>query len=430
MKKKDDPKNPKKLVDNRGEKIYPFASSSRFFRSVTKFFLVIACITIGLDFLKLALLWATGKLAQGLDYLNNVDTSNDSLGLTEMFKIIPETFSGYPNWASNINLLFLKLHLPNVLIVSLVAMTACLFYYVITIALRHHNGEQSPFLDDRESRKLKKSIIVALDINFDGNEIVNDTDQKKSKKKITKTEELVNSTINSSDVQIHTRIDPKDNRTYKEYKVKIPQPNSGTVRSKVLSLIKDLDAVLTGITNGEVAFGKMENEVSRDNFIFRGIIEVERKVARSVIKNQKKSKTESGKQKKTEKSAEWAFPLELYEDRSGEIESQTELANNYAQEQKNSVDVFIIGSGIQATLQSMFVGNTSIQYVYKTAWDNKTASKVSNMEVDLENALKLTGIKVAIRGGLLEVTIPLPREENRNYTIPIDVKTMIERAYG
>lgn len=416
-------KKKSKLIDNRGEKIYPYAKASRFFSGATKLFMILALIVVVVHYLSVGIVWLVKKVSEGLSSLdlNNIDPTTDPLGLTGML-------SGYPHWVNNVSRFFLKLHLFDFLTVFLSIMVACFVYWTITIVLRHHYGEQAPFLNDRESKKMKKEIIEALDVNFDGSEIVNDTEAKKKKRRITKTEQLINDAIKSADVQIHTRVDLKDGRAYKEYKIKVPQPKSNKVRGGVLNLIKDLDAVLTGVTGGEVAFGKMENEVSRENFIFRGNIEVERKIAKSVRKKQEQEEKKQSKQ--ANKKTEWAFPLELYENRTEKIASQTQLATSFAEEQKNSVDVIIIGSDIQATMESMFVGNTSVQYVYKTAWDRKTTSKVANLEEVMESMLKIRGIQVSLNAGEIEITIPLPNDENRNYTIPIDVRTMIEKAYG
>lgn len=412
-----------KFVDDRGEKIYPYAKASRFFGRASKFFMIVSLIIVAIHYLSVGIVWVVQKLSEMLNKMNinNIDSELDPLGFTKML-------SGYPYWVNNVSRFFLKLHLFDLLTISVSIMGAFFVYWILTLILRHHYGEQAPFLDDRESKKMKKEIIEALDVNFDGNEIVNDTETKKKKRRITKTEDLINSAIKSADVQIHTRVDPRDSRAYKEYKIKVPQPKSTKVRGGVLNLIKDLDAVLTGITGGEVAFGKMENEVSRENFIFRGNIEVERKIAKSVKRKQEQEEKQQSKQ--TNKKTEWAFPLELYENRTEKIASQTQLATSFAEEQKNSVDVIIIGSDIQATMESMFVGNTSVQYVYKTAWDRKTTSKVANLEEVMESMLKIRGIQVSLNAGELEITIPLPNDENRNYTIPIDVRTMIEKAYG
>lgn len=440
--------NKKKLIDKNGEKIYPYAEVSKIFYWLTIFFMRATVFMFVFLYLTKGLVWIVKKIVAFLKSIEGIDIqSKESFNsisgfiktvCSSLFGGLGQAYPNYPNWPNKLSVFFLKLHIPEIIRISIAAIFACGIYYVVTLMFRHHYGEQSPYYDDRMSRKVKKEIIEALDINFHGNEVYGETTNKK-KVRITKAKKMVNDTIKQANVQIHTRIDPKDMRTYKEFKVKIRQPKSVQVRNGVLGMIKDLDLVLAGITEGEVAFGKMESEVNRKNFIFRGSVEVERKVARNwnfkwlpkfERKSAKNEKNEITNDSEVTKTTEWAFPLELYTDRTETIESQKALANEFAEEQKSSLDKILIGSNIQATLHSMFVGNTSVQYVYKTAFEKNTTNKVANLADQMEGMLKIRGIQVTLAAGDIEITIPLPNDEHMNYTVPIDVKTMMEQAYA
>jgi hypothetical protein len=51
--------------------------------------------------------------------------------------------------------------------------------YIVTIIMRHHYGEMAPFLNDSESRKVKRKIIRKIDVGY-----INRSNKEKINKKL------------------------------------------------------------------------------------------------------------------------------------------------------------------------------------------------------------------------------------------------------
>ena len=128
------------------------------------------------------------------------------------------------------------------------------------------------------------------------------------------------------------------------------------------------------------------------------------------------------------------FPLDLFVDRRAKIDEKTQQAEAFAESMQQRITDFLTSTEKSVTHQNTHVGNTSVMYKYKVAFNkNASSDKQSKIIEDgLSDALEVEGILVHGGSGYLRITLPLKEGQDDDvkydYTIPIDVKTMIEKV--
>lgn len=265
--------------------------------------------------------------------------------------------------------------------------------YVITIIFRHHNGEISPFLNDREANKLKKSIIKSTNSRwFDkskGRSKKADTwnvfkwyfdKEVRDERNARKDDRISKKAIRRGKVYIETRIDKGQVAPQKKYEIIFVNPTHKNASDKLHSKIKDLHKTLIQLT--KVTFDEIKTKEQRRYYTFEGSVEKELKEARSVVKKRNNgTNTKNNSSNAIDTSFEGNFPLELLEDKSGKIEEQTIEAQKYADEKVLEVSEYLANEDIQAELVERNIGNGSIGFKYKiryTKMDKKSINKIQN----------------------------------------------------
>lgn len=405
-----------------GEKYYPVASFSKSAYLVGRALVVGA---VGIYFLH----WITkivqllvNNLVNILVSLNNINGA-DEFGLKEMLKeLLNAFFPNYLSYSYNVQSFFAKLHLVDIAILILEAGAVFLVGYGVTLMFRHHYGEQRPFFDDIESRRLKREALEGMDVKYDPNKIIGDeTNNKKRKRNKTQLESDIRSTLKSIRVSVHTRRDLSVNEDIREYIVKIPQPKGKKVREAVLRQIQDLGSILTRATSGRAKFGEKEDEVSGEYFIFRASVNIERERKERI--STKKKEVEEVTSSIAVSNSQFTFPINLFTDNTKNIHSQTEKARKYAETQKQSLELYLSSADVPASLSDMHVGNTSIEYMFTLSRTRKI--QLSSMKEEIETYLHISDVIVLINAGRIQINLPLPANDR----IPIDVPSMITSVY-
>lgn len=405
-----------------GEKYYPVASFSKSVYLVSRALIVCAFGVYALHWLTKAIQLIVNILVNIIVSLNDVNGTDD-LGVKEMAKeLFNAFFPNYLSYSYNVQSFFAKLHLVDISILVLEAGTVFFVGYLVTLMFRHHYGEQRPFFDDMESRRLKREALEAMDVKYDPNKIIgDDTNNKKRKRNKTQLESDVLSTLKNIKISVHTRRDLSVNEDIREYIVKIPQPKGKKVRETVLRQIQDLGSILTRATSGRAKFGEKEDEVTGDYFIFRASVNIERERKQRV--STKNKETEKATTSIAISNSQFAFPINLFADNSKNIQKQTEKARKYAEIQKQSLELYLSSADVPATLTDMHVGNTSIEYLFTLSRTRKI--QLSSMKEEIETYLHLSDVIVRINAGRIQITLPL----GENDRIPIDVPSMINSVF-
>ncbi|HAR5547583.1 TPA: DNA translocase FtsK [Staphylococcus aureus] len=412
---------------NRDTNHYPYAMASRILMKIGKYLIILIALwlilfNVILYFLSLGL----KKIANSQALQGMIDIYNKALGAITTKQIPPANGLGdsLHQWVvehkslDNISVLLWALLIVAVL-------------YIATIVLRHHYREQAPFLNDMEAKWLKVKMRFALGAN-------RETMYDENEKTIRKVELAARRRIRWMRVHIHTRKQQGEAVPTKEYEVKIMQPSNEEVDNVLKRKIRNMPIRLRKQSGG-VTFGDMETTTDGKWYRYRGSKEAKLKEARSIKKARKDKETKVTQQKaesklEQDKHFEPVFPLELFTDRSGSIKEKTAEANEFADKMQQKITDFLTSTEKRVTHQKTHVGNTSIMYKYKVAFSKSSSSDKQSkiIEDGLSDVLEVEGIIVQGGSGYLRITLPLKEGEDDHvkydYTIPIDVKTMIEKV--
>lgn len=421
--------------NSRGEKVYPAADLSRnLYKTVglTLMGLALLYFLRLLNFLILSLL----RLTEGIDNtLTRIVTPN--------IATYPEKFEAFLG----------KLRLLEVCKAGWVLVTVLIILYLATIALRHYFQEINPFKNDSEARGIKAYALSALAFDYDPNEreesLWDLDDKKRQKKRKTQLEKDARSVVKRMIVHVHSRYDTRSKKVQKEYVIRIDQPRNVKIRGRVINEISGLPNVLQNAVQGTVGFGDMQVEADGKYFKFEGqkIIR-NREPAKETEKKKlplksikinlpkldiSKFKSRPVKKMRGDKSKEikgYTYPLSLFKDQTKQIKIQTEKASEFAATSLKKIEQQLSTLEIGATLnEEPFISNTRIRYVFDVPL--KTNYNFGDLETNLANALKVDSIQIEQSAGELEILVPLPYSKAKkiDYTIPIDVKTMIEKVF-
>lgn len=296
--------------------------------------------------------------------------------------------------------------------------------YTVTIIMRHHYGEMAPFLNDSESRKVKRKIIRKIDVGY-----INRSNKEKNKQKssLSKFEKKVRRHIRRKlKVRIHTFIPEDSPVAIKHYHIRIRRGKTTPITEQVTKRIKDLHTELTDIT-GSVKFDQQKSSENFRYFIFEGSKEKAFKEAKSVVKQreeQNSASTTGESSEENELTDGYNYPLDILSENPKKIERQTKKAEKFAEKNQGKVDVLLASMGMQVESKKPRIFNSAIEYIYGTRFTqaNKSLDEIAKA---VEQELSVQGIKVDKQADNMIINIPLPKDDR----IPIDGGKLIKKAF-
>lgn len=411
---------------------FPFSTTSHVLWKIGKYITIFIIAWIVVFKVALHLLAVLLKmLVNGRAIQTIIDTLNQVIVYFVSYRIPPAqgTVNGFDKWVN---------HMKDLHTISfafyLLGIVAILYFG--TIILRHHNREQAPFINDIQAKILKTKLKFALGAGEDN---LYDEDEKH----VRKVEKAARRRLRLMRVYIHTRKEEGESVPTKQYKVKILQPTNTKVDDMLNRMISKMTKKLRQATSG-VTFGDQEQSLDGRWYLYKGSEEAKEKKARSVKKQENiVSEPEEHEEVDYGESAvknykgnhqDATYPLDLFEDKTGKIEEQTEQAHRFAERMQQRITGFLTSTEKSVTHQATHVGNTSVLYKYRLAFSkNQSSDKQSKLiEAGLSDALEVDGIIVQGGSGYIRITLPLKEGEDEevkyNYNIDIDVKTMIEQV--
>lgn len=408
---------------NKAADHYPFAMASRVLWQIGKYLIYLMIIWLIFIYIFATFIsWILKKAADSNIAQQMSGTFNEILGnFTD--KQIPS-----PNGAAD-GMRAWVVHMKEISTgsIPLYILGGIVVLYFITIILRHHYREQAPFLNDVESKILKLKLRYSLGTG-------KDDFYDEENRKVRKVELAARRRLRFMRVHIHTKKKQGEAVPTKQYDIKVVQPRSTRVDNEVLRKINKMPTVLRRQTGG-VNFGDMERTTDGKWYRFRGSEEAKLKEARSVKKQRKANSTSKGKKAKAvkEKPIERTFPLDLFVDRTKDIAEKEAAAKEFAERMQKEITDFLTSTEKSVTHQNTHVGNTSVMYKYRVSFTKNSSSEkqAKAIEEGLSDKLEVMGILVQGGSGFIRITLPLKEGEDEDvkydYSIPIDVKTMIEK---
>lgn len=279
--------------------------------------------------------------------------------------------------------------------------------YTVTIIMRHHYGEMAPFLNDSESRKVKRKIIRKIDVGY-----INRSNKEKNKQKssLSKFEKKVRRHIRRKlKVRIHTYIPEDSPVAVKHYHIRIRRGKTTPITEQVTKRIKDLHTELTDIT-GSVKFDQQKSSENFRYFIFEGSKEKAFKEAKSVVKQREATDDINDTTNDNSEDVEDSilqFPLSIFEDNSGEIEAQEAAAQKFAESKIAKISTYFSSINMSVEYLKCNVGKTSVEYVYTNRFGNSTRSE-NSLQQELSVELADNSIIVTLESKYIKINLPLP----------------------
>lgn len=352
----------------------------------------------------------------GYEWYQKTNAKND--GAMDNVPLLKHVFPDTSQWANKIsNYLILDGSSPimSVLSIGLMILGVFLVLYLFTIVMRHHNGEMAPFFNDMESVRLKRKIIRSI-----GAGIRDIYDE--SNRKIRRVEHGARFSLRRMDVSIHTTLDKGQPKPTKKYSIVIKKPRKSAVDKVVLNKIKDLQDILTGLTDG-VSFDQMKTTANRRYYTFDGAVERQLKEARSVVKRRQKKEQSIGLGEGTaEGDTTLTFPLELLNDVGEKVVTETRKAEEFTESIKDKVSDQLSTLKIQAELVDTFTSSKTTVLTYAYSYSKNQLSD-SRIGMDISNKIRIPGVLTSSNAGRMEVSVPFPED----IQIPIDYKGLIDR---
>lgn len=288
--------------------------------------------------------------------------------------------------------------------------------YVLLIMLRHRNGEQAPILNELEAHKIKKMIIRRTGA------VLRKTykDENKKVRKYKKADIKTNRRIRKCNVEIHTynKYNSSGMPPVKTYQVSFKRlklnAHNNVMHNRIKNIHHDLNAEI------DASFSELDNYQG----LYISNVEKQLEKAKESI-FVKLRKRRRNKEEGYVEESEFSFPLSLFEDRTETIESKRDSAYRYAGELQEAISLHLTTKNIFADKSEMFVINTSIEYRYKLPPNTKKLPNLEELQTTLNTTLDVEGANVKLKGKNIVIVVPLPKE----YHIPIDMKSMLEKTY-
>lgn len=389
-----------------GKNVYPYAKASRVLWSLGITFAIFAGLTIATQVIM--------NLLQKLALMVQEQVGFDSKIGTNLENFIQ-----------------IDLPLGGILTALLSILLFIVLAYLVTIALRHHEGELQPFKDDNMARAIRRDVIKNLELN------VLDYDDK-GKVKNSKQDIKAREILRRMAIEVHTRKEVNGSDFLSIATVKIERPKNKAIR-KVLegTFFKDLPSELTFVTGELFAFSERLTEkefyffeakaIVTEEYVYK--IEEAQKKLQEVLGNGKKSGNGSDEVEIidtgifTKEKASWDIEV-LYDKKLQEkIEEQTKLANEEVANLYLSLETFI-SSNEKVNLQfvSMRATNSNAQFTYtKPKGVNNMGTE--QMKENLESDLGKQDINITLKAGQIIIQIPLDNK------ITADAYTNYKKAF-
>ncbi|HHD0846081.1 hypothetical protein [Staphylococcus capitis] len=346
-------------------------------------------------------------------------------GLSKVVHFITDTVKHNPNgylkdlfphanhWGNKFDEKWL-FSIDSFLTLSLVITVLIVGAYIVLIGLRHRNGEHAPFINDLESKKIRRFIIKTT-------EATNKKTYKDENKKIRKyprKEVQANRQIRKCEVEIHTFNKNNMSKPFKTYRVAFKRLRSNKSNAVMWSKIKDIHENL----NSEIdaSFSKVDAYQGYYTSSVEKQLDKEKKSL--IVKLRERKLVKEGE---IVEESEYAFPLTKFKDRTATIETQKEKADLYAEELQEAMNIHLSSKGVYADKTERFIENTSVEFEYTLPPNTTKAPNTEELEKTIDTSLDVEGSRVKMRGRKLIVTVSLPKD----CVVPIDVKTMIEAIF-
>lgn len=287
--------------------------------------------------------------------------------------------------------------------------------YIVLILLRHRNGEHAPFLNDLEAYKIKKSIIIK---STEATSRKTYKDENKKVKKRPRKEVKANKRIRDCEVEIHTFNKKGMSKPFKTYRVAFKRLRNDKANNVMVNKIQKIHENL----NAEIdaSFSSLEPYAGYYTSSVEKQLDKEKK---SIIVKIRERRME--KEGNVNEVSEFSFDLDIFKDKTTEIEKQKEKAEIYSEELQQAMNIHLSSKGIYADKSEYYVENTSAEFVYTLPPNTTRLPNTDELEKTIDTTIDVEGSRVKLKGRKLVVTIPLPKD----YIIPIDVKTMIEAIF-
>lgn len=387
-----------------GKNVYPYAKASRILWSLGFTFAIFAGLTIATQVI-MSLLQKLALMVQ------------ETVGIDSKIGANLENF------------IQIELPLGGILTALLSALLFIVLAYLVTIALRHHEGELQPFRDDRMARTIRRDVIKNLELN------VLDYDDK-GKVKNSKQDVKARDILRRMAIEVHTRKEVNGSDFLSIATVKIERPKNKAIRKALEgTFFKDLPSELTFAT--EELFTFSERLTEKEFYFFEAKAIVTEEYVYKIEEAQKKLQEALGKGKKsdgseieiidtgifTEEKASW--DIEVLHDKKlqEKIEEQTKLAKEEVENLKLSLETFI-SSNEKVNLQynDARATNSNAQFIYtKPKGVNNMGTE--QMKENLESDLGKQDINITLRAGQIIIQIPLDNK------ITADAYTNYKKAF-
>lgn len=388
-----------------GKNVYPYARASRILWSLGFTFAIFAGLTIATQVI-MSLLQKLALMVQ------------ETVGIDSKIGANLENF------------IQIELPLGGILTALLSILLFIVLAYLVTIALRHHEGELQPFKDDRMARTIRRDVIKNLELN------VLDYDDK-GKVKNSKQDVKARDILRRMAIEVHTRKEVNGSDFLSIATVKIERPKNKAIRKALEgTFFKDLPSELTFAT--EELFTFSERLTEKEFYFFEAKAIVTEEYVYKIEEAQKKLQEALGKGKKsgngsdveiidtgifTEEKSSWDIEV-LYDKKLQEkIAEQTKLAQEEVENLKLSLETFI-SSNEKVNLQynDARATNSNAQFIYtKPKGVNNMGTE--QMKENLESDLGKQDINITLRAGQIIIQIPLDNK------ITADAYTNYKKAF-
>ena len=388
MSKKKKKKNSQKRYFSEGRNVYPYAEASKALWGIGFTLAIILAIIFIFEFV----LFLIKALALKIQ---------DSVGIgselgTRLQKIISFQLPLYV--------------VTTILLFGLIAVSIA---YVITIALRHHEGELKPFKDDWLARQLKSQVIKRAEwnkIEYDDN----------GKPKLTKKEQEARRIATGMNVDIHTRkeVNGSDFLTIATVKVSIPK---GTLDSVVAILekeyLKHLSLKLSAVAQSLGFKLKFSDAQPEDQSIY---FRAEEKVTDEYVYKIEKAQAllkrlTEGSLDENEKETEdvtkgvlsYDVDILLDEEVAKKIQQQRIKANEETENLSRSLETFMAShEDLNLQFEEVKATTSIARFIYSVPIGAKLSSP-ETIQKNLENDLRIKNTIVSNEAGKIIISIPL-----------------------
>lgn len=371
-----------------GKNVYPYAEASKALWGIGFTLAIILAVVFAFEFV----LFVIKRLA--LTIQDNVGIGSE-LG-TRLQKIISFQLPLYGA--------------TTILSLGLIAVSIA---YVVTIALRHHEGELKPFKDDWLARKLKSQVIKRAEwnkIEYDDN----------GKPKLTKKEQEARRIATTMSVDIHTRkeVNGSDFLTIAIVKVSIPK---GTLDSVVAILekeyLKHLSLKLSTVAQslgfklkfsdaqpeGQSIYFSAEEKVT-DEYVYK----IEK--AQALLKRLTEGslgEDEKDTEEVTKGVLSYDVDILLDEEVARTIQKQRIKANEETENLSRSLETFMAShEDLNLQFEEVKATTSIARFIYSVPIGAKLSSP-ETIQKNLENDLRIKNTIVSNEAGKIIISIPL-----------------------